>query len=267
MPNKYEIYNPKTGDTLGRSFPTLGQANSFIKLLQANTSAKLHWKARKVNPQPRPRAGSRIMKNPKNPLTTKWTPAHVRKLPSGNIQVKIPLGKAVKSVAVVASKAKRKVKRVVRRVARKNPAGLGIHTRYQGSTRHLSDHRTRTAARAAAKKKANASGRPVEVADMYGAQFTYQPDGSVGHSRKNPVKRKATRKTTRKATRKTARKNPGAFEHGAWGNIWRLGRSYAMRGGSNPTTFWPKMVAAKVIPSQYKKDFMNGYKAGRAYLK
>ena len=149
--------------------------------------------------QPKPRAGSKIMKNPKSPLTSKWTPAHVRKLPSGDIQVKIPLGKAVKSVAVVA---KRAVKKTARKVARK-----------------------------AVRR----------------------------------VARKITRKTARvrKPVGRVSRKNPG--ESGTWGSVWRLGRAYAMKGGSKPSEFWPKMVKAKGISTRYKKDFMNGYTAGKAF--
>lgn len=42
----WEIYNPKTGETLGREFDKRGDALGFIKQLQSNTVTRLHWKAR-----------------------------------------------------------------------------------------------------------------------------------------------------------------------------------------------------------------------------
>ncbi|KKK69733.1 hypothetical protein LCGC14_2931060, partial [marine sediment metagenome] len=60
-----------------------------------------------------------VVKNPKNPLTQQWKPAKVRKLPSGDVQIMLPLAGAIMGVKVVASRAKRKVKRVVKRAVKR----------------------------------------------------------------------------------------------------------------------------------------------------
>jgi hypothetical protein len=75
----YEIYNPKTGETLGRSFPSKREANQFIRYLKSGTSLKLHWKARKT------RTG-----NPAGPsaIPAKWTPATVSRK-GGQIQIRM----------------------------------------------------------------------------------------------------------------------------------------------------------------------------------
>lgn len=46
----YEIYNEKTGQTMGREFPTKAEADNFIRYLKAGTNLKLYWKSRKRNP-------------------------------------------------------------------------------------------------------------------------------------------------------------------------------------------------------------------------
>lgn len=54
----YELYNHKTGYAMGKSFSTKAEADKYIKYLQAGTSLKLHWRARKVKvANPRSRNG------------------------------------------------------------------------------------------------------------------------------------------------------------------------------------------------------------------
>lgn len=63
--------------------------------------------------------------NPKSPLTQQWKAAKVRKTKSGDIQVMIPLKKAVKSMEVAVSGAVRRAGKTVRRLAgRKNPSSV-----------------------------------------------------------------------------------------------------------------------------------------------
>ena len=229
---------------------------------------------------PKPRAGSKIMKNPKNPLTTQWKPAKVRKTASGDIQVLLPLGKAVKSVAVVASRTKRKVKRVVRRVARKNPAKQtkrewlsmaydygnqqGAGTRGRPLTGRITPAGFESFLRSERKLGYSHLGT-ITKADLV---KEWKRGYRAGVAKKNPVKRKATRKT--------ARKNPLNWTWHSFANDAEIsGRRYgraATRSGNKPTNtferWWsdvrPQMdaVAARKKPT-YKVFFMRGYRQAK----
>jgi len=132
-------------------------------------------------------------RNSKSPITQQWKPAHVRKLPSGQIQVKIPLGRAVKGIKVVASRTKRKVKRVVKRAVkgvRRNPlAGLNKYTMSSSMGGYLGSARTLAQARKFARSWADKNG-----------YYVYIKGGTKVHkvkpsrtAKRNPVK-VATRK-------------------------------------------------------------------------